>query len=57
VVLQANIDHWNRERGPRLERVTFRNDLSPEEALTLVCDTEGEVDIVTEVSPARSLFQ
>jgi len=54
VVLQANIDHWNRERGPRLERVTFRNDLSPEEALTLVCDTEGEVDIVTEVSPASA---
>ena len=51
VVLEANTDHWNRERGPRLERVVFRNDLTPQEALQLVCDTEGEVDIVTEVSP------
>lgn len=52
VVLAANTDHWNRERGPRLEKVVFRNDLTPQEALRLVCDTEGEVDIVTEVSPA-----
>ncbi len=52
VVLKANTDHWNRERGPRLEKVVFRNDLTPQEALRLVCDTEGEVDIVTEVSPA-----
>jgi len=52
VVLEANTDHWNRERGPRLEKVVFRNDLTPQEALQLVCDTEGEVDIVTEVSPA-----
>jgi len=51
VVLEANTDHWNRERGPRLERVVFRNDLTPQEALRLVCDTEGDVDIVTEVSP------
>jgi peptide/nickel transport system substrate-binding protein len=53
-VLEANPDHWNRERGPRLERVVFRNDLTPAEALDLVCDTEGEVDIVTEVSPAAA---
>ena len=52
VVLEANSDHWNRERGPRLEKVVFRNDLTSQEALRLVCDTEGEVDIVTEVSPA-----
>jgi peptide/nickel transport system substrate-binding protein len=52
VVLEANTDHWNTERGPRLERVVFRNDISPDEALDLLCNTEGEVDIVTEVSPA-----
>lgn len=52
VVLTANTDHWNKERGPRLERVVFHNDISPAEALKLVCDTEGEVDIVTEISPA-----
>jgi peptide/nickel transport system substrate-binding protein len=52
VVLTANPDHWNTERGPRLQKVIFRNDLSPQEALRLVCDAEGEVDLVTEVSPA-----
>lgn len=49
VVLEANTDHWNMERGPRLQRVIFRNDVSPERALDLVCTTEGEIDIVTEV--------
>jgi ABC-type transport system substrate-binding protein len=52
VVLEANRNHWNTERGPRLERVVFRNDLAPAEALELCLSTEGEVDIVTEVSPA-----
>ena len=52
VVLEAFHDHWNEERGPRLERVVFHNDITPAEALDLVCDTEGEMDIVTEVSPA-----
>ena len=52
VVLEANRDHWNSERGPRLERVVFRNELPPAEALELICGGEGEVDIVTEVSPA-----
>lgn len=51
VVLEANGDHWNAERGPRLERVLFRIDLSPAEALDLVCTAEGEVDLVSEVSP------
>ncbi len=52
VVLEANRDHWNSERGPRLERVEFRNELPPADALELVCGGEGEVDIVTEVAPA-----
>jgi peptide/nickel transport system substrate-binding protein len=52
LVLEANRSHWNIERGPRLERVVFRNDLTPAEALDLCISTEGEVDIVTEVSPA-----
>ena len=51
-MLEAFPDHWNKERGPRLEKVIFRNDLSPAEALDLVCDTEGEMDIVTEIAPA-----
>jgi ABC-type transport system substrate-binding protein len=51
VVLKANRDH-NTDRKARLARVVFRNDLTPAEALDAVCDREGEVDIVTEVSPA-----
>jgi len=34
--------------------VVFRNDLSYERALDLVCDSEGEVDLVTEVSSAQA---
>ncbi len=52
VVLEANLDHWNRERGPFVERAVFRNDLTPDRALDLCLSTDGEVDIVTEVSPA-----
>src|SRR5258708_14393941 len=53
LVLEANRSHWNIERGPRLERAIFRNDLSPAEALELCISTEGELDIVTEISPAH----
>jgi peptide/nickel transport system substrate-binding protein len=54
VVLEANATYWNTERGPRLARVVFRNDIDPAAALDLVCDSEGEVDIVCEVSPAAA---
>ncbi len=52
LVMEASLSHWNRDRGPRVGRVVFRNELDPSEALDLVCDTEGEVDIVTEIQPA-----
>ena len=52
VRLTANTNYWNKDRGPRLQEVVFRNDITPQRALELVCDTEGEVDIVTEVAPA-----
>lgn len=53
LVLEANLDHWNRaERGPRVQRAVFRNDLSPSRALELCISGDGEVDIVTEVGPA-----
>lgn len=54
VVLDANPHHWNTQRGPRLAKVIFRNDLSPADALAAVCDREGEVDIVTELGPAEA---
>ena len=49
--LTANTDYWDKARGPYLQEAVFRNDLSPERALELVCTTEGEVDILTEVAP------
>jgi len=53
LVLEANLDHWNlAERGPRVQRAVFRNNLSPAEALDRCLAGDGEVDIVTEVSPA-----
>src|SRR5205823_4429811 len=52
LVLEAISNHYNHERGPRIERVIFRNDISPAEALELCISTQGEIDIVTEVSPA-----
>lgn len=52
LVLEANLSHWNHERGPRLQRAVFRNDLTAAQALELCISAEGEMDIVTEVSPA-----
>ncbi len=52
VVLEANRGYWDSGRGPRVERIVFRNDLTPDEALELCCSGEGEVDVVTEVAPA-----
>ena len=53
LVLEANLDHWNRaDRGPRIQRAVFRNNLSPAEALEMCIGGDGEVDILTEVSPA-----
>ncbi|MDQ3134633.1 MAG: ABC transporter substrate-binding protein [Acidobacteriota bacterium] len=49
--LAANTNYWDTARGPRLAEAIFRNDISYEDALELVCTTEGEVDIVTNVRP------
>lgn len=54
VILQANPNYWNTDRGPRLSRVIFRNDLAPEQALQLCLNTEGQVDIVTGVAPTEA---
>lgn len=54
VELAANPTYWNRTRGPRLSKIVFRNDLSAGRALDLVCDTEGQVDLVTEVPPSQA---
>lgn len=51
VVLDANPYYWNQKRCPRLDRVVFRNDITPEEALELCMTTEGQVDLVSGVNP------
>ncbi|HVD13101.1 MAG TPA: ABC transporter substrate-binding protein [Actinomycetota bacterium] len=52
VVLEANRAYWDAARGPRVERIVFRNHLPADEALERCCSSEGEVDVVTEVAPA-----
>ncbi|MBM6616871.1 ABC transporter substrate-binding protein [Bacillus suaedaesalsae] len=54
VVLEANQHYWDKQRGPRLDRLVFRNDLSKQEALEKCMTTEGEVDIVTELTPVEA---
>ncbi|MFC0270838.1 ABC transporter substrate-binding protein [Metabacillus herbersteinensis] len=54
VLLEANQQYWNKKRGPKLKSVVFRNDLTLKEALHLCTTTEGQVDIVTKVSPKDS---
>ncbi|MFZ3578780.1 ABC transporter substrate-binding protein [Virgibacillus sp. DJP39] len=54
VVLDANPHYWNKTRGPRLDRVVFRNELTPDLALHLCTTTEGQVDIVTQVPPKHA---
>jgi ABC-type oligopeptide transport system substrate-binding subunit len=51
VVLESYREH-NTEREARLARVVFRNDVTAAQALECVCDRDGEIDIVTDVSPA-----
>lgn len=49
--LQANPNYWDKARGPHLQEIVFRNDLPTEQALALVCDEEGQVDLVTHIAP------
>jgi ABC-type transport system substrate-binding protein len=55
VVLEANMDYWNKHRFPRLQRITFDNTLEQKDALELVKTGEGQVDLVTELSPLDTL--
>jgi len=55
VVLEANLDYWNPLRFPRLKRIVFDNTLSQKEAVELVKTAEGQVDLVTELSPLETL--
>lgn len=54
VVLEANPSYWNPERRPKVKQVVFDNIIGREEAIDLVSNTEGKIDIVTEITPAEA---
>jgi peptide/nickel transport system substrate-binding protein len=55
VVLEANMDYWNTNRFPRLQRIIFDNTVGQKEAVELVKTEEGRVDLVTELRPLDTL--
>jgi peptide/nickel transport system substrate-binding protein len=55
VVLEANTDYWDPGRFPRLQRIVFDNTLSQKDPLELVKTAEGQMDLVTALSPLETL--
>jgi peptide/nickel transport system substrate-binding protein len=55
VVLEANLDYWDKTRLPRLHRIIFDNTLEQRDAVELVKQGEGQVDLVTGLSPLETL--
>jgi len=55
VVLEANLDYWDKHRFPQVQRIIFDHTLSQQDAVELVKTTEGRVDIVSELSPLDTL--
>jgi peptide/nickel transport system substrate-binding protein len=55
LVLEANMDYWDKNRFPRLNRIVFDNTLDQKEAVELVKTAEGRVDLVSELSPLDTL--
>src|SRR5262249_23507546 len=55
VVLEANLDYWDRSHMPRLQRVVFDNTLDPKDAVELVKTGEGREDLVTDLNPLDTL--
>jgi peptide/nickel transport system substrate-binding protein len=55
IVLEANMEYWNKSRFPRLKRIIFDNTLDQKEAVELVKTGEGRVDLVSELSPLDTL--
>jgi peptide/nickel transport system substrate-binding protein len=55
VVLEANRNYWDKERLPQLQRIVFDNTLDQHEAVDLVKNAEGRVDLVTGLSPLETL--
>jgi peptide/nickel transport system substrate-binding protein len=55
VVLEANLDYWDKTRFPKLQRIIFDNTLDHKDAVELVKTGEGQVDLVNGLSPLDTL--
>ena len=55
IVLEANLDYWDKTRLPRLQRIIFDNTLAQHDAVELVKTGEGRVDLVSGLSPLETL--
>jgi peptide/nickel transport system substrate-binding protein len=55
VVLEANLEYWDKTRLPQVRRIVFDHTLAQKDAVELVKTTEGQVDIVSELSPLDTL--
>ena len=55
IVLEANLDYWDKTRFPRLQRIIVDNTLDQHDAVELVKTGEGRVDLVTGLSPLETL--
>ena len=55
IVLEANLDYWDKTRFPKLKRIIFDNTLDQQDAVELVKNGEGQVDLVTELRPLDTL--
>ncbi|HXH14426.1 MAG TPA: ABC transporter substrate-binding protein, partial [Alphaproteobacteria bacterium] len=55
LILEANLDYWDPTRLPRLQRIVFDNTLGQQDAVELVKSGEGQVDVVTGLSPLETL--
>jgi ABC-type transport system substrate-binding protein len=55
LILEANINYWDRSRAARVKRIVFDNSLGQKEALDLMKAGEGRVDVVTDLPPLETL--
>jgi ABC-type transport system substrate-binding protein len=55
IVLEANLDYWDKTRFPRLQRIIFDNTVEQRDAVEMVKTGEGQVDLVTGLSPLETL--
>jgi peptide/nickel transport system substrate-binding protein len=55
VILEANLEYWDKTRLPRLQRIVFDNTLAQHDAVELVKTGEGRVALVSELSPLETL--